>query len=105
MLRTTGVEAGLVLPHSRAHAEEQARQAVLAGCDTVFACGGDGTIHNIVQVLASSNVGLAILQMGTAKALAHDLRLPMNPADAAKVAVKGARGRVALCHIKYCDLR
>jgi YegS/Rv2252/BmrU family lipid kinase len=105
MLRTTGVDAGLVLTHSRAHAEEQARQAVLAGCDTVFACGGDGTIHNIVQVLASSNVGLAILPMGTANALAHDLGLPMNPTAAAKVAVNGARRRVALGHIKYCDRR
>jgi diacylglycerol kinase family enzyme len=103
MLRGAGVDAALVLTHSSAHAEEQARRAVLAGCDTVFACGGDGTIHSIVQVLASSNVGLAILPMGTANALAHDLRLPMNLAAAAKVAVNGARRRVALGHIKYFD--
>ncbi len=105
MLRTAGIDASLVLTHSSAHAEEQARQAVVSGCDTVFACGGDGTIHNIVQVLAGSNVALAILPMGTANALAHDLGLPMNPAAAAKVAVSGARRRVALGHIKYFDRR
>jgi diacylglycerol kinase (ATP) len=105
MLRSAGVDTSLVLTHSSAHAEEQARQAVLAGCDTVFACGGDGTIHNIVQVLAGSDVALAILPMGTANALAHDLGLPMNPAAAAKVAVSGTRRRVALGRIKYLDRR
>jgi len=41
MLRATGVDASLVLTHSSAHAEEQARQAVLAGCDTsVLPAGG-----------------------------------------------------------------
>src|SRR6266853_3850069 len=34
MLRSAGVDASLILTHSSAHAEEQARQAVLAGCDT-----------------------------------------------------------------------
>ena len=105
MLRSAGVDASLVLTHSSTHAEEQARQAVLAGCDTLFACGGDGTIHNIVQVLARSSVGLAILPMGTANALAHDLGLPMNPTAAAKAAVNGAPRRVALGHIKYFDRR
>src|ERR1700730_13039974 len=99
MLRARGVDASLVLTHSSAHAEEQARQAIAAGCDTVFCCGGGGTTHTIVQALASSNVGLAILPMGTANALAHDLGLPMNLAAAAKVAVNGARRRVALGHI------
>jgi diacylglycerol kinase (ATP) len=103
LLRGAGVDAGLVLTHSSAHAEEQARQAVLAGCDTVFACGGDGTVHSVVQVLAASNVGLAILPMGTANALAHDLGLPMNLAAAAQVAVNGTRRSVALGHIKYFD--
>ena len=64
---------------SRDQAGERARQAILAGCDTIFACGGDGTIHNIVQVLAGTHVALAVLPMGTANALAHDLGLPLDP--------------------------
>ena len=103
MLRTSGIDASLVLTHSSAHAEEQARQAVVDGCDAVFACGGDGTVHSIVQALVHSDVGLAILPMGTANALAHDLALPMNLAAAAKVAVNGSRRRVAVGHIKYFD--
>ena len=103
LLRNADVEANLILTHSRAHAEEKARQDVLAGCDTVFACGGDGTIHNIIQVLATTGVALAVLPMGTANALAHDLGLPMNIAGAAKSALISKPRRIALGRIQYQD--
>jgi YegS/Rv2252/BmrU family lipid kinase len=101
ILREAGVEATLVLTHSRQHAEENARRSVLAGCDTIFACGGDGTIHNIIQVLANTRVALAVLPMGTANALAHDLGLPMNVAAAAAAALRAQPRRVALGCIQY----
>jgi YegS/Rv2252/BmrU family lipid kinase len=104
LLHGAGVEANLILTHSPAHAEEQTRQAVLAGCDTVFACGGDGTVNNIIQVLANTQVALAVLPMGTANALAHDLGLPMNIVGAAKSVLKATPRRVTLGHIKYQDL-
>jgi YegS/Rv2252/BmrU family lipid kinase len=104
LLRDASVEAQLVLTDSRAHAEEKARQAILAGCDTVFACGGDGTIHNVIQVLANTSAALAILPMGTANALAHDLGLPMNIAEAAQAALHAVPRRVALGRIQYLDL-
>jgi diacylglycerol kinase family enzyme len=104
LLSAAGVDATLVLTDSRAQAEEKARQAVLAGCDTIFACGGDGTIHNIIQVLANTNVALAVLPMGTANALAHDLGLPMNSVAAARSALGGTLRRVALGRIQYVDL-
>jgi diacylglycerol kinase family enzyme len=104
LLGAAGVEAQLVLTDSPAHAEERARQAVLTGCDTIFACGGDGTVHNIVQVLANSQIALAILPMGTANALAHDLALPQNLAAAARAALHAAPRRIALGRIHYLDL-
>ena len=104
LLRGANVEAHLVLTDSRAHAEKKARQAVLAGCDTIFACGGDGTIHNMIQVLANTSVALAILPMGTANALAHDLGLPMNISAAAQAALHGVPRRVALGRVQFLDL-
>jgi diacylglycerol kinase family enzyme len=104
VLRGAGVEADLILAQSRDHAGELARQAIAAGCDTIFACGGDGTIHNLAQVLANSSVTLAILPMGTANALAHDLGLPRNPTAAARAALAGAPRRVALGRVEYDDL-
>jgi diacylglycerol kinase family enzyme len=105
LLRGANVEAQLILTHSPAHAEEQARQSVLAGWDTVFACGGDGTIHNVIQVLANTRAALAILPLGTANALAHDLGLPMNIAAAARAALHAVPRRVALGRLEYLDLR
>jgi YegS/Rv2252/BmrU family lipid kinase len=104
ILRDAGVEADLILTDSSTHAEEETRQAVLAGCDTIFACGGDGTIHNIIQVLATTGVALGVLPMGTANALAHDLGLPMNIAGAARAALTVPPRRVALGRIQYHDL-
>jgi diacylglycerol kinase (ATP) len=104
LLRKANVEVQLILSDSRTHAVENARKAVLAGCDTVFACGGDGTIHNIIQVLATTQVALAILPMGTANALAHDLGIPANLEAAAQAALQAVPRRVALGRIKCVDL-
>jgi YegS/Rv2252/BmrU family lipid kinase len=103
LLRDAGVEANLILTDSRDHAEEKAREAVQAGCDTIFACGGDGTIHNLTQVLANTSAALAVLPMGTANALAHDLNLPMKVVAAAKVLLNAKARRVALGKIQYQD--
>jgi YegS/Rv2252/BmrU family lipid kinase len=61
------------------HATELARNAVGSGADLVIACGGDGTIHEVVAGLALSPMPLAILPSGTANVLARELRLPLNP--------------------------
>ena len=103
LLRDAGVEAELVLSQSRDDAGDHTREAIASGCDTIFACGGDGTIHNIVQALAKSPVALAILPMGTANALAHDLNLPFNVIAAAKAALRASPRRVALGHVRYLD--
>jgi diacylglycerol kinase family enzyme len=104
LLRAAGVDADLVPTQSPANAKEETRRAIASGCDTIFACGGDGTIHNIVQVLAKSPVALAILPTGTANALAHDLGLPLNVTAAAKAALKAVPRRIALGCVKYLDL-
>ncbi len=104
LLQAAKIETELFLAESAALAAEKARQAIADGCDTVFACGGDGTIHNIAQVLVNTPVALAVLPMGTANALAHDLGLPRNVVAAAKAAVHGVRRRIGLGRIQYDDL-
>ena len=104
ILNNGGVEAELHSSSSRAEAREFARQAVASGCDTVFACGGDGTIHNLAQVLANTPVALGILPIGTANALAHDLGVPAKIPAAAKQALHAEPRRVALGQITCPDL-
>jgi diacylglycerol kinase (ATP) len=105
LLRDAGVEADLVPTESRDHAGDETRRAVASGCDTIFACGGDGTIHNVSQVLANSPVALAVLPMGTANALAHDLGLPLTITGAAKAALHAIPRRIALGRVEYLDLQ
>jgi diacylglycerol kinase (ATP) len=104
VLRKAGVEAELIASESRHGARELARKAIDSGCDTIFACGGDGTMHNIAQALANTPAALAVLPMGTANALAHDLGLPGNLAAAAKILLDATPQRIALGHVKYVDL-
>ena len=94
ILRGGGVDAELFASHSPEQADELTRQAMTSGCDTIFACGGDGTINNIAQILAKTPVALGILPIGTANALAHDLRLPLKIPAAAKTALHAERRRV-----------
>lgn len=104
ILKNGGVETELIPTHSPEHAGEEARQAIAAGCDTIFPCGGDGTIHNMAQVVAKSPVALAILPMGTANALAHDLGVPLRVPAAAKAALSAGPRRIALGHVACIGL-
>ncbi len=104
ILRGGGIEANLFPTDSREHAGDEARRAMATGCDTIFACGGDGTIHNMIQVMAHSPVALGVLPMGTANALAHDLGLPMSVPAAAKAVLGGATRRIALGRVTCSGL-
>ena len=104
ILKSGGVEAELLPTESRHHAGEEARRAIQTGCDTVFACGGDGTINNIAQVLANTPVALGILPIGTANALAHDVRIPLSIPAAAKASLEFVPRRIALGKITCLNL-
>jgi len=104
LLTESGIDASVVVTQSSAEATLEAGKAVDAGCDTVFACGGDGTIHDAIQGLAGTSVALAILPLGTANALAHDLRIPLSPVAAARAALTAKPRRIALGHVVYRDL-
>src|SRR5580704_4650576 len=103
ILRKAGVEASAAPTRAASDATDQTRQAIADGCDTVFACGGDGTIHDVLQGLVGTNVALAIIPLGTANSLAHDLKLPLSPAEAAQAALTAKARRIAVGRIEYQD--
>jgi diacylglycerol kinase (ATP) len=103
IIQSAGVHTDLTVCRSSQEATDNARCAVAAGSDTVFACGGDGTIHDVIQGLAGTRVALAILPFGTANALAHDLAIPLQPSAAAQAAVDGSLRRIPLGRIEYED--
>src|SRR5438045_7062157 len=101
VIQSAGIKTELTTCYSSEEATLHARVAVASGSDTVFACGGDGTIHDVIQELAGTQVALAILPFGTANALAHDLGIPIRPSEAARVAVNGRVRRIPLGRIEY----
>jgi YegS/Rv2252/BmrU family lipid kinase len=103
VIQSAGVHTELTVCRSSQEATVHARYAVAAGSDTVVACGGDGTIHDIIQGLAGTPVALAILPFGTANALAHDLGIPLRPSAAARAAIEGQVRRIPLGRIEYQD--
>src|SRR6202162_4263374 len=103
VIQAAGVRTELTVCRSSQEATDNARCAVADGSDTVFACGGDGTIHDVIQGLAGTPVALAILPFGTANALAHDLGIPLRPRAAAQALVNSTVRRVPLGRIEYHD--
>jgi diacylglycerol kinase (ATP) len=103
VLRSAGVEASAAPTRAASDATDQTRQAIAAGCDTVFACGGDGTVQDVLQGLVGSSAALAIIPLGTANCLAHDLRLPLSPQDAAQAALTAKPRRIAVGRVEYQD--
>ena len=62
-------------PHE---AEKLARHAVAEGFTKIVAAGGDGTINEVVNGIAGSDVSLGLLPIGTVNVFAAELGLPLN---------------------------
>jgi len=95
-----GIEAELAETTGPGHATELARQASNEHRQLVVACGGDGTLNEIVNGLATSQNGsrpaLALLPGGTANILAKEINLPWDIPSAAEKLVRGEIREIAL---------
>lgn len=98
-----GVEVEVAPTRAASDAAAQVRMAIRDGFDTIIACGGDGTIHDVLQGMAGKEAALGIIPLGTANAMAHDLRLPLTPDGAARALLTAVPKRVAVGRIDYRD--
>ncbi len=103
VLRRAGVELEVSPTKASADATAQRRMAVRDGFDTIIACGGDGTIHDVLQGMAGREAGLGIIPLGAANAMAHDLRVPINPEGAARALLTAVPVKFAVGKIQYRD--
>lgn len=85
ILVTNGIEAEIVATRGPGTASAQAVEAVALGADLVFACGGDGTLHEVAQGLAQHPTAtVGVIPLGSANALARHLGLPFDPVAAVR---------------------
>ena len=83
-------------------AAQQASEAATAGFDTIFACGGDGTLHEVLQGLAfHPHATLGIIPFGSANALARHLHLSLNPLRAALQQLDYQPQTIPLGHVTF----
>lgn len=84
VLHKAGIEADALETHAPGSAKALAAAAVRQGHDTVLACGGDGTVHEVLQGLVGTDVALGVVPLGTANALAQNLGLGRDPVKAVR---------------------
>lgn len=100
ILSTGGIEAELAETTGPGDATDIALRAGNEGRDLVIACGGDGTLNEVVNGLARQSNGhrvpLALLPGGTANILAKELTLPWDIPRAAERLVRGTIREIAL---------
>lgn len=96
LFQAKGLEVHLQETFSVRSAGDQAREAIAAGYDTIVVCGGDGTIFDVVQGVAGSDVPLGVIPLGTGNVLAQNMHLPRSPIAAADALLRSTPRRVPL---------
>jgi diacylglycerol kinase (ATP) len=96
VLKEAGIHVELASSTAPGHAKELARHAVEQNRGMVIACGGDGTVNEIMNGLAGSQVPLALLPAGTANILAKELGIPWDIPQAARLIADGVVRRIAI---------
>lgn len=100
MLAAGGIEADLAETRGPGDATEIANRASQEGRQLVIACGGDGTLNEVVNGLAGRQNGhrvpLALLPGGTANILAKELGIPWD--------IPGATRKLLQCDVKEIAL-
>lgn len=66
------------------------------GAATVVACGGDGTVNEVVNGLAGTETALGVVPAGTANVWAHEAGVSADPAEALALLRRGRRVRADL---------
>lgn len=95
-LESKGVATQVIFTSGKGHATELAQEALNSGMPRIVACGGDGLIHEIVNVLAESNTELGLIPAGRGNDLARALGVPTHPERAARLLINGVIRRIDL---------
>jgi diacylglycerol kinase (ATP) len=103
VFRGAGIDAEALATTAPGSAAALVEEAVRRGCETVLACGGDGTVNEVMQTLVGGATALGVIPLGTANALAADLGLPIDPVKAAKILLSATPVRIPVGRIFYRD--
>jgi diacylglycerol kinase (ATP) len=98
-LRRLGAEPEVLESRNAQHLTELARQAAAESPDLVVSAGGDGTHHYVLNGTFGSGVPLGILPLGSGNDLAKGLGIPLEPAAAASILLRGRVRRIDVARV------
>lgn len=105
-LTAAGRNGELKFTEKRGDANLLAQEVTETGGHLVIACGGDGTIHEIVNGIAEKpDMVLGVIPCGKGNDLPRALNIPMDPEKAVEVLLNGTTRQVDLGKIgeRYFD--
>jgi YegS/Rv2252/BmrU family lipid kinase len=103
VLHKAGIQADALETDAPGSARALAKAAMRNGYDTIIACGGDGTVHEVLQCMVGSPVALGVIPLGTANALAQDLGLGTNPVNAVRKLLTAKPTAIPVGRVFYRD--
>jgi diacylglycerol kinase (ATP) len=95
-LQKLGAEVDPYLTAGSGDARVVAAKAVAEGFDRIVAAGGDGTLNEVVNGAADSEVPIAFLPFGTVNVFALEAGIPKQLEQACALAVHGLSRRITL---------
>jgi diacylglycerol kinase (ATP) len=99
-LNRRGLDVVAIAGTDADHARRLVEGALARGMDALVVVGGDGIIALALQVLAQTDIPLAIIPAGTGNDHAREFGIPTNPEAAADLVVDGVVETVDLGRIK-----
>ncbi|MEE9243693.1 MAG: diacylglycerol kinase [Mycobacterium sp.] len=103
-LHRRGVDVVAIAGRDAEHARQLVDGALERGMDALVVVGGDGIISLALQVLAQTDIPLAIVPAGTGNDHSREFRIPgKDPEAAADVVVDGVVGTVDLGRVRGAD--
>jgi YegS/Rv2252/BmrU family lipid kinase len=95
-LKSEGWEVDVRPTDAARHATALAREAATAGASVVLACGGDGTLNEVVNGLVGTPSAAGVIRSGMGNVFAKEVGVPRAPEAALGLLIEGERRRFDL---------
>jgi len=98
-LSEAGIQVTSIPTQHAKHATQIVKDNLNSGYDIVIGMGGDGTLHEIIQGLAGSQIPLGIIPTGTANVFAKYAKIPINIKKACHKIATGTETELPLIQV------
>jgi YegS/Rv2252/BmrU family lipid kinase len=88
-LKPFGWDVNLRASEASGHARAIAAEVAADGVPTVIACGGDGTLNEVINGVVGTSTNVAVIRGGTGNVFAKEIGMPRTPEKALRALIDG----------------